>query len=668
MTPLRGDHKMKVIYSEIKKLVPGLKAKPRDIGQALTMAGFMMDGLEEITYLGKKDYVLSFEVRQNRADCFSFIGLAREIAAAHGLKLKLQKAKPFHPGQKRLSIGVDAEAGDIKRILALEFGGVKNGLSPAWLQAFLSAYGMNSKSLLVDISNYAMILTGYPSHMLDLDKVKGKISWSRHAGKQKLTTLDGSVVELPRGTELVIRDEQRTLALAGIVGGKTAEISSATTRVFAEMAVYNGAVVRKDARAAKVATEAGTRLEKDLDPEGARYAFDLLVSLILEYGKGKITSRFFEYYPFRPRQKKILFDPSSPADFAGVPIPTQRAVKILKDLEFGIKPAQRGGLVSVVVPTFRTDVDYPEDLIEEVTRIFGFGNIPVGEHPALSMADDITPRRIGIIEEIRRVLTGAGFDEILSIPLGEAGHGKTTNYREWEPIVTENAVNENYPELRQSLAAGLIRQALEYQKKNLEFINIFETGKVFGRAGDKFMENESIGMLACGGAGLSGLRERMEGVLLSLGYGGINYAKPAVVPAAAHPQSCWAVTVCGADCGIIYKLRSDVLGVSAYFAELDVDTLEMLKAGAVSPVVELADKLVVLDMNVEPEREKNIRDYVAAIKKKIGAKHLWSVAVVDEFTGGGAAKYTIRVTYAGLDDQAAKKLHAEILNGFQTKK
>lgn len=652
---------MKAIYSQIKELVPKLTAKPIEVGQNMTMAGLMMDGFEEILYGGKKDYLLSFEVRQNRADCFSVIGLAREAAARYGLAIKLPKAKVFKEGKKKLLIGVNAGSADVKRILAIEINSAKNDDSPKWLKEFLEIYGMNSKNVMVDFSNYVMILTGYPSHLLDMEKVKGKICWARSGSPQKITTLDGSVVELPAGDELIIKDGQKILALAGIVGGKNAEITAKTTQLFAEMAVYNGAKIRKDSRTTKIVTEASIRLEKDLDPNGAEYAFKLLVSLILQYCGGEVQSKVFEYYSQKNLPRKIWFNLKRPADFAGVSISDKTSLNIFKNLGFSVNSAKKKGFVSVTVPTFRTDIALPEDLVEEVVRIWGYDKIPSDVHPALRIVSDITPKHITMIDAIKKMLSANGLDEILSIPLVREGENAKSNYREWNIVLTENAVNE-LPELRQSLAVGLIGQAQEYQKKNVEMIDIFETGKVFGKIKNVYKENESLGILSCSqGKDLGFVQKKAEIVLRSLGFGKIEYAPAKIIPAAANLHSCWNVIVEGKNCGIIYKMRREILKKDAYFAELDVDELARIKTIGVNPVVELTEKLVALDVNIELKDASRLKEYLENIKKYIGKKHFWSIAAVDCFQQEDMTKYTLRITYSGLSDTAAKKIHAEIL-------
>lgn len=672
--------KMKVIYSEIKKLVPGLKAKPREIGEALTMAGLMLDGFEEIKYQGKKDWLLSFEVRQNRADCFSVYGIAREVAAYYGLKLVLPKFAitkiTKEKGKENLAVTIAAGTSDVRRVLAVKMSEVKNTESPVWLKVFLSIYGLNSKNLLVDLSNYVMIVTGYPSHLLDLDKVAGKISWIRARVGEKITTLDGTVVVLKKDDGVAIKDEEKILALAGIVGGKEAEISATTNNIFVEMAVYKGAVIRKNSRDTRIVTEASSRLEKDLDPEESAAAFHQLISLILKYAKGKIVSNTFEYYPVKPKKNIINFNAETVSVFSGIDIKPVISAKILKNLGFTVKQKSKNSY-TVLVPSFRTDIALPEDLVEEVVRIHGYQRIPADETPVFKATKDITPCHIKLVQTMKSILHHNGFDEILSLPLCERNENAKANYQGWETILAENAVNELYPELRQSLVIGLVKQAQEFQKKNISWIDIFESGKIFGKKDGKFLEQESFGVLSFSEENtITDFKNNIEGMIRMLGYSDIRYGAPKIVPEMGNPDSCWEIIVAGKVCGIFYKLKREAFGNSidspekknAYFAELNVDALEKTKADATNPVVELIEKLVVLDMNVQAGKNEKIENVIEKIKNGIPKNNLWSLDVIDKFSGNDIVKHTIRITYTGLSDPDAKKINAAILNDLQSKK
>lgn len=255
-------------------MIPGLTASPQKVGNALTMTGFMMDGLKEVNYQGNKDFIISLEIRQNRADCLSVIGLAREVAAYYGLSVKLPDMPALVFNDNKLNIEVDAKD-YIKRILAIRIMNLKNKESPEWLKEFLALYEINSINFLVDLSNYVMLVTGYPSHLIDIAKIDSNIVWSVNKEFSKIVTLDGSVVELKKDKELIIRDSKNIIALAGIVGGEFAKIDINTKSIVVEMAVYDRSIIRRNSRSLRIVTEASHRLEKDLDPNGSEYAIGL---------------------------------------------------------------------------------------------------------------------------------------------------------------------------------------------------------------------------------------------------------------------------------------------------------------------------------------------------------------------------------------------------------
>jgi len=655
---------MKVIYSQLLQLIPGLKAKPKEIGEAMTFGGFMMDDFKEIEYQGKRDYLLSFEIRQNRADCFSILGIAREVAAYYGLKVVLPEEKIGNKqGLPTLPVKIETKNGEVKRIIALRISGIKNQQSPQWLKEFLGIYDLNSKNALVDISNYIMIFTGYPSHLLDSKKVVGDLRWSNARKHEKITTLDGSMVELAQSNELVIKDDNGILALAGIIGGQAAAVDLDTTDVIAEMAVYNGAIIRRDSRSTKITTEASNRLEKDLDPDGADYAMGLMIDMLKNICGGETASEIFEYYPIKRTCEIIKFNATMPAIYAGIDIKPEAGLDILKRLGFAIKKTGESNIYSVICPSYRTDLTFPQDLYEEVIRIFGYSKIPVDQTPLLEVVADITPKRIIASQKIREISASCGFDEILSLPLGERGEGKKANYLPWEAIETENSVNENYPELRQTLLSGLLQQAHGYLKKNIEIINLFEIGKVFGKDNHGFHEFESLGFFICDdGKALASFKATVERIVRMTGYAEIIYRQMQTSPEVSNHYNCWNIEIDGKNCGIIYKLRPEIIAAkNAYFAEINIDELLRIKNATSSPVVELTNKLVPLDINVELGINDNPDEYILSMRNKIGNDRIWSIQIKDSFKTADKIKYTIRISYVGLTDPEAKKIHLELM-------
>ncbi|MDD4625390.1 MAG: phenylalanine--tRNA ligase subunit beta [Candidatus Pacebacteria bacterium] len=652
---------MKALYSQFKELIPGLKAGAKQIGEAMTLTGFMMDSLEEVVYKGKKDYLMGFEVRQNRGDCFSAIGLAREAAAFYGLKTQAPKAKPIKQGKEKLKIKIESKE-TVKRVLAVKIDGLENKESPAWLKEYLKFYGLNSINLLVDLSNYVMMLTGYPSHLIDFKKTDGQLSWALNSEFNSITTLFGTTVALSKKEELIIKDGEKIIALAGLVGGKEAAIDMDSDSIIAEVAVYNGAIIRKNSRSLNIVTEAGHRLEKGLDSDGAEYAMNLLVSLILEHAKGKVSSEVFSFYPKKQSSRTIKFEPGMAGDIAGVEIPEKEILKIFKNLNF--KAEKIGKNISVKVPSYRLDVAMPEDLAEEVARIYGYDKIPGTQPPKLKVTPKITPKNIILAEKIRDILTSLAFDEILSWPLTPAGLNEQINYRNWNKAVTQNSMNELFPELRQSMAAGLLNQLKEYSKKNVEFIDIFEIGKVFGEKNGKYSENDSLGIMSVSNKKtFNEFKNKTENLLRLIGLDGINYFEPSAKPAIANPASCWRIASGKNQIGIIYKLVPQENSENIYFAEINIaKTVEILSKPSAGSTVELNQKLIPLDANIELDISESIFEYLEEAKKKIGKNRLWSIDVTDAYKTEDKIKYTIRASYQEITDQEAKKIHLEAFN------
>jgi phenylalanyl-tRNA synthetase beta chain len=652
---------MKVLYSQLKKLIPGLKAGAKQIGEAMTLTGFMMDSLKEVSYKGKKDYLIGFEVRQNRGDCFSVIGLAREAAAFYGLKVLMPKIKPVKPGKENLDIKIEAK-NFVKRVLAVKFDGLANKESPAWLKEYLCFYDINSVNLLVDLSNYAMMLTGYPSHLIDFKKTEGRISWVLNNEFDFVTTLFGTSIALAKKDELVIRDSKKIIALAGLVGGKAAAIEMDTDSIVAEVAVYDGAIIRKNSRNLNIVTEAGHRLEKGLDPNGAEYAMNLLISLILQYAGGKVSSKIFSYYPKKQLPVTVKLEAKLAGDMAGVDIPEKQILKIFKDLNFTAKKSGKNLLVKI--PTYRLDVTMPEDLAEEAARIYGYNKIPSSRPPKLEVVSKITPKNIILAEKIRDILTSLSFDEILSWPLTAAGVNKDINYLDWNIVSAQNSMNELFPELRQSMASGLLNQLKEYSKKNVEFIDVFEIGKVFGEKNGKYLEAESLGILSISTKNnFADFKNKTETLLRLTGLNNIKYSEAALKPAIANPGSCWNIFSGSEPLGIIYKMTPQENGINTYFAEVNITkTVEILSKSNNSSTVELNQKLIPLDANIELGAAESIFDYLEEVKKKINKNNIWSINITDAYQMESKIRYTIRINYQEITDQEAKKIHLEAFN------
>lgn len=649
---------MKILYNQIKQLVPGLIATPAEVGEALTMTGIMQESLTPVNYNGQPDTLISLEVRQNRADCFSVLGIAREVAAYFNLSLKLPVIKPCQPTDFVLPVRIDTD--QVRRVRAIKLIKTTAKLSPQWLIDYLAFYDIKSINLAVDLSNYVMVLTGYASHLIDYDCLDGDVVWSINDRPAKITTLDGNQLALTGG-ELLISDRREIIALAGIIGTDYAAIKPETTNILLEMAAYNPSLVRQNSRRLHIVTEASNKLEKDLSLAELDYAFDLLVNLLIDQTGSQVASQLFEYYPSPAQTIEIKFDPQLAAQMGGIEISSQQSRQLLQQLGFTVDNQQIPW--TVTVPTWRTDLAMSQDLVEEVLRLYRFDKIPA-ILPALTVTPEITLPLTKAKELWRDWLVAQGWDEVLSWTMVTKANNQETNYLPWSVASTQNAINEDYPDLRQTILASLIKQSREYAKKQVPDLQIFEIGKVFGRVENDYQESEHLGWLLAGDdLVVERLRQTITGFLAWTGVDQITWSKLSIVPSLANPYAAWEILLADQSLGILIQLADSYNDQIMAAAEIDVDLLinHLIDSNNTPATIELTQKLISLDANLELDSRQALISELAEISAKIGYDGLWSLSVVDEFAlPSGRYRYTVRAVYKELDDQSAKKLHLQV--------
>lgn len=659
---------MKALYSEIKQFLPEYRGTHKAVMEALSLVGILVDSCTEVQIGTKKDYCIGLEVRQNRPDCLGVAGVAREVAAYLQTPFVLPTHKVKDVPQKKVAVSVSATQ-DVKRVAVAEISGLDNSKpSPQWLVQTLQAHGMNSVSLLVDISNYVMLMTGYPNHIFDAGKLVGGLVWQRMPKTDTFTTLDGTTLELSKGKQLVISDNLGPLVLASAVGGRRSAISERTTAILAEVAVYDPVQMRADARSLKVVTEASTRLEKELSVEMVPWALEYLVQAFVKFGGGKQSSAVFDYYPRTARPKSQTVKVSAPfiSQVGGVAVSAAEAERILKRLGFSVR--RTGDVLSASAPSWRTDILGEYDLAEEVLRMVGFNTIP-SVLPAFAPVVDVTPARIQLMDQCRTILPELGFDEVLTLPMTTSADNAASAWEIGEEVRTQNAINEEFPVLRQSLVSGLVAQQHAYLRKDVGHITLFEIGKVFGKSGKRYAEPNRLGLLLHRPAGrsLQDLQRCVESLLGALGVVKIEYADAPVKPALANPYSCYQIRAAGKAVGVLYKLHPQALTGNKKVhhtscAELDIEQLlEALRVSKPRSAAELSGKLVVLDANVLATTRTDLTEAVERLYKQAGRSSVWACEVVDAYQlPSGETRYTVRVSYANMTDIAAKKMHESV--------
>ncbi|MCX6759499.1 MAG: phenylalanine--tRNA ligase subunit beta [Candidatus Nealsonbacteria bacterium] len=480
--------------------------------------------VEEIKKVGS-DFALNIDVRPNRAsDCFSHMGIAREISAICGLKyqnlpskfreLKNKKAKDFVSVKfNEFPIHFTVEVKNKRacpRYSAKVITDVKVGPSPKWIQDKLKVCGLRPINNIVDIANYVMLETGQPLHAFDGQKLEGRKIIVRFAKeREKIITLDEEKYDLDENI-LVIADVKKPVAIAGIKGGKLPEIDKKTKIVVLESANFNPQVIRKGSKKLNLKTDASLRFEHGIDPNLTEFAINRAAFLIQKIAEGKVSYGLVDVYNKKVLPQRIKLDLNYVEKLLGVKVPKKEIKNILKKLGFQCKstrdsydeedkssslPFAAAWVIEVLVPTRRLDISIQEDLIEEIGRIYGYDKIPCTS-PISSLF--LPQKNLNIFWEdfTKNILKEAGFTEVYNYSFFGEEEAKLFGYRasegsegeekdevlfahkEEELIEVENPLSQEYKYLRASLIPNLLKN-VEKNQRYFPEMKIFELGKIF---------------------------------------------------------------------------------------------------------------------------------------------------------------------------------------------
>ncbi len=474
---------MKVPLNWLKEYIE-IPADVQEISRVFTSLGYMLDGQPKDI---EGDTVLDLEVRQNRGDCLSLMGLAEELSAYYKTPVKDPENDPkslICPSKQAMTIDDKKKC---YRFNTLRIEGVKNGTSPSWMQKRLLSYGITPINTVVDITNYVMIEIGQPLHAFDAEKVNGEVRIGLAKKGEILTTLSGTAVELSPD-DIIIRDEKGILALAGIIGGESSKVNDKTHTIILEAATYDQAHIRRASRRHGVRTEASTRLEKLLHPELTEIALARAAFLMKELTGGTVTDHT-DIYPTRNefKTRKIDLTFANVTSLTGVEMSKSEIVTNLELLGFETSK-ENETYCEVSIPFYRTDVELEEDIIEEVIRLYGYDNIPavLPSAPAPKQIDS----PIFLLEEsVRDILISCGYDEQITESL--------THYdAPGDDVITlQNALTSEKDMLRTTLQNGLVYGVKNRMKYRETDIRLFEIGKVYFKRGKVLTEESHLGII-----------------------------------------------------------------------------------------------------------------------------------------------------------------------------
>ncbi|HET8952865.1 MAG TPA: phenylalanine--tRNA ligase subunit beta [Solirubrobacteraceae bacterium] len=427
--------------------------------------------------------VLELEITPNRPDCLSIYGVAREVHAATGAPLA---PPPWSedPGTPGAVAGAEVVVEDpdlCPRFTARLFEDVTIGPSPAWLKARLMAAGQRPINNVVDITNYAMLLTGQPLHAFDFDLVAGgKLTVRRARAGETMTTLDDVERRLDESV-LLIADEDGPTSIAGLMGGARSEVRETTTRVLMEAANWNGPNLQRTSTKLVLRTEASGRFEKGLAPEQAMDGQIVASKLMLELTGARLAEGTIDVGGEGPPAQTIRLRDAKTERLLGTPVPREEAARILRALEFGVQEAEDG--LDVTVPAFRrNDVTREADLVEEVARLWGLEKLPVTLPSRRGASGRLEPAQ-KVRRRIEDALVGAGLSEAVGwsfaapdLPARLRLGGEDLRGR---PVRLRNPMSEEQSTLRTTLLGSLLDGIRRNQSRGMPDVRLFEVGAVY---------------------------------------------------------------------------------------------------------------------------------------------------------------------------------------------
>jgi phenylalanyl-tRNA synthetase beta chain len=504
---LNDGNKLKIKVSKIRgQESEGMICSEAELGLGSGHAGIMV--LDDTTKTGipaqevfkpYKDTVLEIGLTPNRGDAASHIGSARDLAAVYGKKLSMPDVTNI-----KVETGLDEpvkvqleDSSACIRYSHLLIQNVKVIPSPQWLQNRLKAVGVKPMNLIVDLTNYVMLECGQPLHAFDLNKLGNKQITVAYAKKgEKFKTLDGKERELD-GTELMIKDGKQSIAMAGVMGGENSEISDKTTSIFIESACFDASTIRKASKRHQLFTDASFRYERGADVNITIYALRRFASLLFACLPEIEIGTIGDLYPKPVSPAKVDLRYEQLNSLAGQVIPHKDVTKILSGLDFEILESDDMGLL-LEVPTCKTDVTRPVDVIEEILRIYSYNRIEPDGHIRTVMQESSDIWKEDRKNRISSYLCHNGFHEILSSSL--VNSDKYQHLHGWaKHIKMINALSKDLDVMRHSITGSGLAAIIHNINRQQQNLKLFEYGRAYTKGpAHTYHEQEHIGIWMTG--------------------------------------------------------------------------------------------------------------------------------------------------------------------------
>lgn len=637
-------------------------------------------GMDVREALGINDALIEFEITSNRPDCRSIIGIAREAAVTLGKELKYPQIT-VNGSDEEMKFEIDVQTELCKRYCGKVIKDVKVGPSPYWMQRRLIEAGMRPINNIVDITNYVMLELGQPLHAFDLEDIKyNKMIVKLAQEGEKFTTLDG-VERTLTSDMLVIGNQDKTLDLAGIMGGENSEVKDNTTSIFLEGASFAKENIRATSKKLGLRTEASSRFEKGIDVNLTEVAVNRACQLIEELGCGTVLNGMLDYYPKKEEVQKITANPERINKLLGVNVPMDQFINILERLEFKCNLISSDKL-ELEVPSFRLDICEDADILEEVARIYGYENIPSATLEGNATAGVKTNKQ-KFMDNVKSNSIAVGLNEILTYsfvsPRGvdKLNLAEDDERREFVKII--NPLGEETSVMRTTLIPNMLDVISTNLSHKVEEVYAFECGNTFRPQEGLPVETKklSIGMYGKE-VDFFSIKGVVETILTNVGFDGYE-VEPETKNLTFHPGRCAKLVYNNICIGTFGELHPDVLenydlNQRVYVAEIDIDLVfENLNNSKVyNPLPKYPATTRDIALLVKDEVfVKQIEDII----KANGSDILESYQLFDVYKGAqieeGHKSIAYSITYRSKDktltDEDVAKVHDKIVSELSEK-
>jgi len=667
---------MRISYNWLKEYID-IKIKPEELADNLTMAGLEVTSLAKVN----NDVIFEMEITPNRPDWLSIIGIAKEVSAVLSKKINIKRSAYFvsakdETGNKKTTVELyDEDLCPLYTARIIE--SVQIGPSPKWLRDRIESMGLRSINNVVDITNFCLFELGQPLHAFDFDKLsKNTLIVRRAKNEESIELIDGSSKTLTTDN-LVIADNDKPIAVAGIMGAKNTEVTEKTKNILLESAYFNPLSVRRTSRKIGISSESSYRFERGVYIENVFRAQDRATLLIRDICGGK-PSKLIIKGKSQAQKNTITITKKYIDDTLGIDIKKATIKKIFNSLECTVKEKKRSVFI-VAIPAFRKDLSQPVDLIEEIVRIYGYHNIP----------DDI-PKLVGgerkefrrkCIEKIQNVAIGCGLNEAITYSMLEKNVAEKFNYTNVEIISIFNPLSKQNECMRTTVLPLLLKSVSYNLNRQNQSVALYEIGNIYYKLGDKFVEKTVLSIALAGFKSYSwdgnkkfnyyDLKGIVEAVLKQFSVNNITFEPSVHTIFMANSQA--DVLLEGKKIGVLGTFSKELIksfdidNEDVYIAEIDLESVfkyavldNKFKEIPKFPYVQ-RDISIIVD-------EKILANSIASFIKKRESKLIQKVEIIDIYKGeqipANKQSLAFSITYQDtgktLTDGEVSKLHESV--------